>query len=301
MRATLILFLSSVLLLPLVAQAQFGPIVPEVCRTCACGFGGVLAIIQNTINFIIGLSIIVATIIMVWAGGLYMLSATNPESRSTANKMLINAAVGLLIVLSAWLIVDFVMKTLYDNDSEFGPWNSILMGGSGDSCVVAKPTSPLFSGDIFAIPGQGGGTGGGSNCPAADPAGMVAFPASVTSGETEQATAATVQNFLAMRTAALEDGIDLKVVDGYRPESEQVTLWNRYQQGSGGVAARPCSLGGNGSNHNSGTAIDIAVGCSNGNSNCTTPTYRWLKENGSRWSFRNTIQSDPVHWSPSGN
>ncbi|MDQ1299941.1 MAG: hypothetical protein QG636_609 [Patescibacteria group bacterium] len=157
MKRFYLFFLSFALLLPSAVEAQFGPIVPEVCRTCACGFGGVLAIIQNAINFIIGLSIIVATIIIAWAGGLYMLSATNPESRSTANKMLINAAVGLVIVLSAWLIVDFVMKTLYGG--QFGPWNSILMGDSGDSCVIAKPTSPLFSGDIFAVPGQGGSDG----------------------------------------------------------------------------------------------------------------------------------------------
>lgn len=157
----IILLLALLLVLPMAAAAQFGPIVPEVCRTCACGFGGVLAIVQNAINFIIGLSIIVATIIMVWAGGLYILSATNPESRSTANKMLINAAIGLLIVLSAWLIVDFVMKTLYGG--QFGPWNSILLGGSGDSCVVAKPTSRLFSGNILDVPGQS--SNGGATTP----------------------------------------------------------------------------------------------------------------------------------------
>lgn len=163
MRAFLSFALALAFLVPLSVEAQFGPLVPEVCRTCACGFGGVLAIIQNVVNFMIGISIIVATIIMVWAGGLYILSATNPESRSTANKMLINAAVGLVIVLSAWLIVDFVMKTLYNNGSEFGPWNSILLGGSGDSCVVAKETPPLFTGDIFAVPGQATDGGVGSD------------------------------------------------------------------------------------------------------------------------------------------
>lgn len=153
-----LIFLALCMLLPLSADAQFGPIVPEVCRTCACGFGGVLAIVQNVVNFIIGISIIFATFIMVWAGGLYVVSATNPESRSTANKMLLNAVIGIVIVLSAWLIVDFVMKSLYGG--QFGPWNSILLGGSGDSCVVAKPTTPLFSGNIFAVPGTGTGSGG---------------------------------------------------------------------------------------------------------------------------------------------
>lgn len=158
--ALLSAFALLILFLPGQALAQFDPIVPEVCRTCACGFGGVLAIVQNVVNFIIAISIIFATIIMVWAGGLYIVSATNPESRSTANKMLLNAVIGILIILCAWLVVDFVMKTLYDNGSEFGPWNSILLGGSGDSCVVAKDNVPLFSGNIVAIPGQGTGVDG---------------------------------------------------------------------------------------------------------------------------------------------
>jgi hypothetical protein len=157
--------LASLFLLPAVAEAQFGPIVPDVCKTCPCGFGGVLAIIQNIVNFIISLSILFATIIIAWAGGLYMLSATNPESRSQANKMLINAVVGICIVLSAWLIVDFVMKTLYGG--QFGPWNSILSNGGGDSCIVAKETDPLFSGNIFSVPGRGT-TPGSEPDPAAD-------------------------------------------------------------------------------------------------------------------------------------
>lgn len=231
-----------------------------------------------------------------------MLSATNPESRSQANKMLINAVVGICIVLSAWLIVDFVMKTLYGG--QFGPWNSILISGSGDSCIEAKPTSPLFSGNVFSVPGGTTSTGGGNagtgvNCPVPDESTMVAFPSSVVVGGSGKATDITVQNFMAMREAALRDGIDLKVTSAYRSDASQVTLWNQYGQDPSKVA-KPCSLGGEGSNHNSGTAIDIQVGCSNGTSNCNTATYRWLKQNGGSWNFRNALPNDPVHWSPSG-
>lgn len=299
MRTFFIVAFSFLVLLPFPAAAQFGPIVPEACKDCACGFAGVLAIIQNLVNFVIALAVIVATIIIAWGGFLYILSPANPGNRSLANKMLINAAIGLVITLSAWLIVDFVMKTLYGGQQ--GPWNSILYSATDDMCIQSKPQKGLFSGGIFTTPGPDTTTGGGgSNCPAAARTDMVAFPASVTSGETEYATPQTVQNFMNMHAAAARDGITLLVVDGHRSEEEQVQLWNRYQSGAGGVAARPCSQGGNGSNHNSGQAIDIAVGCSNGNSNCNTATYRWLKQNGAQYGFRNAIQSDPVHWSPSG-
>ncbi|HEY0948144.1 MAG TPA: D-alanyl-D-alanine carboxypeptidase family protein [Candidatus Paceibacterota bacterium] len=287
-------------LLPLSAQAQFGPIVPEACRQCPCGFGGVLAIIQNLVNFAIGIAIIFATIILVWGGILYVLSPTNPENRGTANKMLINAVVGLLITLSAWLIVDFVMKTLYGG--QFGPWNTILLNGSGPSCIESKDNKSLFDGNITATPGAEVDdrvvTGTGANCPAADESTMVAFPAAAVAGGSGKATQATVTNFMAMRAAAARDNIDLKVTSAYRSEASQVSLWNRRSEI--GAVARPCSLGGNGSNHNSGEAVDIDVGCSNGNSSCNTRTYNWLKNNGHRWNFRNTLRDDPVHWSPSG-
>lgn len=287
------------LLLPQETLAQFGPIVPDICKACPCGFGGVLAIVQNVMNFLIAIGIIIATLIIVWGGILYVLSPANPENRSTANKMLINAVVGLLITLSAWLVVDFVMKTLYGG--QFGPWNSILITGEGAACI--EPTNPpnsLFEGDIFAIPGEAdhGGEGGGSNCPAADASAMRPFPREALAGGQVYATANTVQNFLGMRAAALEDGIDLKVTSGYRSEQRQVELWNN--RANIGAVARPCSLNGTGSNHNSGVAIDIAVGCRNGQSNCDTATYRWLKQNGGNWNFRNNLPSDPVHWSPTG-
>lgn len=148
--------LFSMFLLPHVASAQFGPIVPEACRSCPCGFGGVLIIIQNIVNFVIALGIVVATIIVVWGGILYILSPTNPEHRSTANKMLINAVVGLLIMLSAWLVVDFVMKTLYGG--QFGPWNTILLRGEGAACIEGKPATGLFGGEVTLVPGLRPGT-----------------------------------------------------------------------------------------------------------------------------------------------
>ncbi len=172
MKRTLIIAgLSLLVLLPLGAHAAsatfFGPIVPEVCRACPCGFGGVLAIIQNLVNFVISIAIIIMTLILVWGGILYIMSPANPENRSTANNMLINAAIGMLIVLSAWLIVDFVMKTLYGG--QFGPWNSILLSGSGPGCIAANANvKALFDGDIIATPGAdtgGGAVSGTEGCP----------------------------------------------------------------------------------------------------------------------------------------
>lgn len=285
--------------LPRTAEAApfLNPIVPEACQACPCGFGGVLQIIQNLMNFGIGIAIIFATIIIAWGGFLYIMSSANPESRSKANKMLINAAIGLLVVLSAWLIVDFVMKSLYDGEtSKFGPWNTII-GTSGDVCIEKNDNvRGLYDRGVSATPGGGGN---GENCPVPAESTMVAFPSEVVTQGTGKATRTTVDNFMAMRAAALEDGIDLKIRSAYRSEAAQIALWHEHGEDRS-RAAKPCTLGGEGSNHNSGTAIDIDVGCGNPHTGCNTPTYRWLKANGHRWNFRNAIPTDPPHWSPSG-
>ncbi|MEK7602151.1 MAG: D-alanyl-D-alanine carboxypeptidase family protein [Patescibacteria group bacterium] len=297
--------------IPLMAQAAdtsfFGPIVPTQCNCPgeAPGLGCILESLRLLMNLIISIACVFLTLIIAYGGLLFMMGATNPSQRETGRNVLINGFIGIVIVLSAWLLVDFIMKRLYNSNS-FGPWNSILLG-QGELCLHKQQTGEIFTGNIVVTPttnpgsagGAGGSGGSGANCPAADPGSMVNFPASATSGAAEKATPTTVQNFLAMRAAALKEGIDLKVTDGYRSESEQIALWDRYGHDTS-QAARPCTLGGGGSNHNSGTAVDLTVGCAKTDSSCNSPQYRWLKANGSKWNFRNALPTDTVHWSPSG-
>lgn len=121
------------------------------------GFGGFLQLVQNGMNAAISFGVIMFVIIITFAGILWVLTPTNPENHSQAKKILTNAVIGLLIILSAWLIVDFVMKILYSENTTFGPWNEILMEG-GDYCIVAASSTRLFSGSIIApvFPGATG-------------------------------------------------------------------------------------------------------------------------------------------------
>lgn len=160
-RASVLTIVFAVLfsLVPSFAYAQGMPLlssgwslVPEACRSCPCGFAGVMGTAQNLLNAAISVGILFAIIIIAWAGFILVMSPFNAEGKSQARGMLINAAIGLLIVLSAWLIVDFVMKVLYSGEDgqqgAFGPWNSILTGG--DTCVSSVEVRPLFSGTITA-------------------------------------------------------------------------------------------------------------------------------------------------------
>lgn len=118
----------------------FGPIIPTsgqcVCAGSAPDWGCVLQLIQNVMNFIVTLATVGITIFIALAGFSYMSSGGNPEKRTQANKQIMNAVIGLLIVLCAYLLVDSLMKVLYNQNSGFGPWNSILVGNGNDYCIV---------------------------------------------------------------------------------------------------------------------------------------------------------------------
>ncbi len=136
----------------LAAEATFfDPIIPPECHCVgsAPDFKCVLAVMQNVVNFAISIGVIIFVLVCAYAGFLFMFSSINAENKSKAKNILTNAVVGLLLALAAWLLVDFIMKTLYNE--KWGPWNSIL-GNAGSMCL-ATHTPPAATGTT------GGGDG----------------------------------------------------------------------------------------------------------------------------------------------
>jgi hypothetical protein len=131
--------------------------------TTAPDYGCVLQVIQNIVNFAVSFSILLFVLYLAIGGFRMVISGGSSEARSQAKQRLLNVVVGLTVLLTSWLIVDFVMKTLYD-DAKFGPWNAILAGNSEkvDRCIVAKLPRPVTTGTIDANlqPVTTGGTGG---------------------------------------------------------------------------------------------------------------------------------------------
>nr|MBA3789173.1 hypothetical protein [Patescibacteria group bacterium] len=125
-RSFLIFFL---FLLPLASYAavptSFTPIIPALqCPNSAPDWGSVLSVIQTGINDIVLFASVIITIFIAWAGIAFMMSPVNPEARRKARARLFNAVIGLVIVLVAWLLIDSLMKVIYNSGSSFGPWNS---------------------------------------------------------------------------------------------------------------------------------------------------------------------------------
>ncbi|MEK7602149.1 MAG: pilin [Patescibacteria group bacterium] len=151
-----------IVFLPSIASAEsnagiFAPVISDVC-TCpgtAPGFGCILDTIQNLLNLGVSLSAMLAVLIIAYAGTLLIFNPTKPEYRTQAKGMLANVAIGMVIVLASWLIVDFVMKIVYNPGAVFsgnviGPWNDIL--GGGEACIVAQQLDTIFDGNLVTTP-----------------------------------------------------------------------------------------------------------------------------------------------------
>ncbi len=174
------LLAAMVLTAPLAVSAAtvnfFGPIVPAECNCAAKSsvnpgtvqsapdWGCVLATVQNLVAFAISIGVIIVVLMMAYAGILWIASPFNPHNREEGRTLLMNAVIGLVITLMSWLIVDFVMKALYNPDAAAGytkggplPWNSILGNGTaGDRCldITKQPQGPSGGGLTVSQPGQ---------------------------------------------------------------------------------------------------------------------------------------------------
>lgn len=111
----------------LAANALPGQIVPESCNE---GIGGcksvcdLATVAQNVLNTGIYIAVFLSAVLFAWAGWLYLTSVAGGEI-SRAKEIFVNVAVGLVIILAGWLVVDTLMRTLVGNGGSFGPWNKI--------------------------------------------------------------------------------------------------------------------------------------------------------------------------------
>ncbi len=190
----LTLFAFVILSVPFAAHAAFGTLIPTECNcdqpysvngvdtiSSAPAWGCVFATFQNALTMAFQLATVLISIFLALAGFTYMTSGGSAEKRQLANKRLMNVVIGLLIVLGSYLLVDSLMKVIYnagatDGTTKFGPWNAILASGGPQCLAPTQPPKalPALTGAI-AGSNAGGGDGSGS-------AQLTAVPASTASG-----------------------------------------------------------------------------------------------------------------------
>jgi len=131
----------------LVAIMLVIPIITLAAGLVPCGGAGepacqacyVVELMNNVLDWLIGILSVVFAIIVVTAGFNLVTSTGSTSAKEKAKSMVTNAIVGFVIVLAAWLLIDYGMRFLVAEPGDsvpFGTWNTV-------QCVTQPTTQWL--------------------------------------------------------------------------------------------------------------------------------------------------------------
>lgn len=157
--AFLLVFLGSAFFFGEFAQAA--DLVP--CSGASCSTCDVVKVANGVVGWLAIALASIGGLVLMFAGVKMVTSAGNMGAIESAKEMMVNVIIGYLILLSAWLVIDTVMKTFVgDEIPGYGPWNEI-------ECSTSPKATP------FNVAPSGGGGGGGV---AVNPGSLVQCPVS---------------------------------------------------------------------------------------------------------------------------
>lgn len=96
-------------LLPFVSSAYSG-LIP--CSGPDCNYSSLLQLGNNIINYCIVIGTSIFSLVFMYAGYLYLTANGDTGQIGKAHGLFWNAIVGFVIMLSAWLIIDFILTNL---------------------------------------------------------------------------------------------------------------------------------------------------------------------------------------------
>ena len=126
-RRARIVFISTLLITPVAAFAAGG--IPDQIVTCTgadCTICNLASTAQNLLNTGIYVMIILSAAMFAWAGLEALTSAGSAEKYGKAKRIFGNVIIGLVIILTGWIVIDTLMKTLV-GDGKLGPWNKVCL------------------------------------------------------------------------------------------------------------------------------------------------------------------------------
>ncbi len=80
---------------------------------------------QHVVNTGIYMVVFLSSVLFAYAGWVYLMAGGDTGAAAKAKSIFTNVAIGLVIVLSAWLVVDTIIRALFNQGAGFGPWNKI--------------------------------------------------------------------------------------------------------------------------------------------------------------------------------
>ena len=163
MKSLLATFILSLFILPLVTFAQYAPAVGAdgtiseglvPCEGSFCSTCDVVVLANTGIKWLLTLSFLFFAILALRAGWKLIISQGNPSALTDAKQSFTNAFIGLIIILTAWILVDTLLRNLLGKDgtlsggeiSGYGPWSQVQC--IKQSTVLSPDEiTPYFAGD----------------------------------------------------------------------------------------------------------------------------------------------------------
>lgn len=158
MKSLVVFAISTLFLLPIFVYAQEG-LVPCGTNGNMCDICDVITLVDTVAEFIVMLSLVLATAGFVFAGFLYVTAAGNQSQLDKGKNVFKMVFMGIMFVLAAWLIVATISRALAGNES-YVPW-AVL-----ENCQVEQ-----LPGGSPPDPGGGITPGGGPDDPDPQPVG----------------------------------------------------------------------------------------------------------------------------------
>ena len=145
------------------------PLIPDACTTGTpsenvndCGLDQVLQVIVNVSRLIVAFAGSAALLIFVYGGVMWIIAAGSPEKIEQGKTAIVSAAIGIAIILGAWLIVNFTILAITGgkigetgkifNRSWFSPPSSAENTSDNDS---TQGLNQETIDQLNALPGQG--------------------------------------------------------------------------------------------------------------------------------------------------
>lgn len=176
---------------------------------CECGLPEFIGLIQNLINFSIYLAVMALVLTLVYVGFLLVTQGSKVMARTRAKRIVQSAVIGFVIAISAFMIVDLIMRTFAQDDN----WANILSVEGGCVAPTGIPGgSGGGNGGNVEVPGRGGSGGSGGGMSHRDAvAELAAAGISVSSsGSCSDRTRSNCTSLEGIRSATIDQVIELR-------------------------------------------------------------------------------------------
>lgn len=209
-RILLVLSVSVVLLLPTITFAQS---IGIPCDGPECQACHLVDLGENLMTWFIAIMSSVIAAVFAWGGFKMVVAGGDSGAFSEARGMMTNAVVGFIILLSAWLLIDTLIKVVLPTDSSLGMWNKIECVSQPER--TQTPTTPTPT-TTPGVPTPNPVTGCTTNCTNV-PSGITVKPGACSGGGTCSVSSQIAGDLTTLDGKLDVAGVNWQVTEAYPP------------------------------------------------------------------------------------